>query len=410
MMSAFESIINSIKQLTPNEQEKLIKLLEQKQNEKKQNEILNRIENYSFKSSILSHFSHMTNQEDYEKRIKRIEDQEKISREGIRHEDELISKRLTWMTTVQGFLFSAVGISLANGIPSVFIVILALMGITISISTRFTIYRSHTAIELYIRRWQRLQLDLLIGNIEEETWEKIKITKDDFINKHHGKINPNAIIIGYSVGYVNYDNQNQTNNNQNQTNKTRFWGDVKKIICFLPRIILIFLDFPPTDHINPKCTNINEDFGVKKNRLLSFPSENSENQSQQPNSPENSENQLQQPNSPESEELLKNIHLVNAPKRTLLDQVICWLSPPTSLPIIFVAAWISIIHNYKAFNPDTQKDEKSKIEFSSPLDVKINSPLDVKVNSPLDVKVIPTPSVTQSPKSSGVSPQNSPQQ
>ncbi len=77
-MSEFEIIINSIKELSPNEQEKLIKLLEQKQNDKKQNEVLDRIENHSLESSILSHFSHMTNQEDYEKRLKRIRHLQKL--------------------------------------------------------------------------------------------------------------------------------------------------------------------------------------------------------------------------------------------------------------------------------------------------------------------------------------------
>ncbi len=329
-----------------------------------------------------------------------IEDQEKISREGIRHEDELISKRLTWMMTVQGFLFSAVGISLANGIPSAFIGILALMGITISISTRFTIYRSHNAIELYIRRWQRLQLELVIDNIEEEQFKReMGIAKGTFIKNHHGKINPNAIIIGYSVGYVNYDNQHQTNQKIEMilNNVSTF------IQNKVPKIILIFLDIPPTDHINSDCTNINEDFGVEKNRLL-LSSPEAENQSQQPNSPE-SENQSQQPSSPGSEKLLEQIRLKNAPERTRLDKWVCWLSPPTFLPIVFVAAWVSIpfLIFFQMLKPDTQKlDKKSKIEFNSPLDVKFNSPLDVKVNSPLDVRVIstPTPPAKQSSKSS----------
>jgi hypothetical protein len=129
-------------------------------------------------------------------------EQARISREGIRHEDELISKRLTWMTTIHGFLFSALGFSFGKSLSIVFFVIIGGMGVLISFSTLLVLRSAIRATNTYIAKWQDVKdssnprnqiVTYKSAEPDSKICEKIKL----HLCGANPSPNPNGTIIGH---------------------------------------------------------------------------------------------------------------------------------------------------------------------------------------------------------------------
>ena len=102
----------------------------------------------------------MESQETEEARKLRIETQEKyaeIIRTLWRHENDLMSARFTWFTTIQGLLFTALGFSWQNHVRAS-VVVLGGLGACVAVSTLVVFSFNREA-------WQKLN-DWWIQNIK----------------------------------------------------------------------------------------------------------------------------------------------------------------------------------------------------------------------------------------------------
>jgi len=80
----------------------------------------------------------------------RPEDCETV-RQMIKHESDVTNHRLTWLVTLQGFLFAALGFAWRDG--KQLIPLLSVIGIASSISMLFPLYCADAAIRDLVRRW-----------------------------------------------------------------------------------------------------------------------------------------------------------------------------------------------------------------------------------------------------------------
>jgi hypothetical protein len=79
-----------------------------------------------------------------------IEDAKTV-REMIRHEGELVNHRLSWMVTLQGLLFAALGFAWKDGRELIYI--LCSLGIAISLSTLLSLKLGQTAVHTLRNEW-----------------------------------------------------------------------------------------------------------------------------------------------------------------------------------------------------------------------------------------------------------------
>jgi len=74
-----------------------------------------------------------------------------VVRSMIEHESRMINHRLTWLVTVHGLLFAALGLLWKDGADIV--PILSCLGVTISISIFFPLWAADLAIRKLVRDW-----------------------------------------------------------------------------------------------------------------------------------------------------------------------------------------------------------------------------------------------------------------
>jgi hypothetical protein len=89
-------------------------------------------------------------------------------REIIRHEDNLVNNRVTWLLVLQGFLFAAFvnGLGLLDKLPGPFrlraiggLLLIGLLGIVTSLVARNTISTAYDHIEKVTSWWEKLIKD-----------------------------------------------------------------------------------------------------------------------------------------------------------------------------------------------------------------------------------------------------------
>jgi len=73
------------------------------------------------------------------------------ARDLIRHENELMNHRLTWLATLHGFLFAALGFAWTDGRSIV--PILAILGVCTSVSMLIPLFFSDRAIRDVVKEW-----------------------------------------------------------------------------------------------------------------------------------------------------------------------------------------------------------------------------------------------------------------
>ncbi len=80
---------------------------------------------------------------------RRTDDDQKIFREMIRHENDLINHRLTWLMASEGLLFTALGVVVSKGntaIANQLIPILSFMGVLLAVSANFALHGADMAL------------------------------------------------------------------------------------------------------------------------------------------------------------------------------------------------------------------------------------------------------------------------
>ena len=70
-----------------------------------------------------------------------------ISRDLIKHENDLIDQRLTWLISLQGLLFAALGFAWNKQDAQNLIAIFCFLGVTTSVSIAFALWGGAAAIE-----------------------------------------------------------------------------------------------------------------------------------------------------------------------------------------------------------------------------------------------------------------------
>jgi hypothetical protein len=92
-------------------------------------------------------------EENWNAAIKELKKQEKVSREGIKVENLLISNRITWMTTVNGLLFSTLGFSIGKSLNFWFFLTIVVIGLFASFSSFFALRCANKAIKIYLEKF-----------------------------------------------------------------------------------------------------------------------------------------------------------------------------------------------------------------------------------------------------------------
>jgi hypothetical protein len=75
-----------------------------------------------------------------------------VVRQMIEHESEVTNHRLTWLVTLHGFLFAALGFAWKDG--QILIPILAILGVATSGSMLIPLYSADAAIRNLVREWK----------------------------------------------------------------------------------------------------------------------------------------------------------------------------------------------------------------------------------------------------------------
>ena len=83
-----------------------------------------------------------------------IDDFAEITRAMIKHENELINHRLTWMATFQGLLAATAGFAWENG-TLLLIFLISLVGFVFSISTAKVLFHADQAIKTLLGAWEK---------------------------------------------------------------------------------------------------------------------------------------------------------------------------------------------------------------------------------------------------------------
>jgi len=72
----------------------------------------------------------------------------------IQRENEVINHRVTWLTTVQGVLFTAVGIAWDKQGTGPFILLACMLGLTMAVIVFFALYGASAAIKRLSEWWE----------------------------------------------------------------------------------------------------------------------------------------------------------------------------------------------------------------------------------------------------------------
>jgi hypothetical protein len=81
-------------------------------------------------------------------------DDAKTIREMINHETQLINHRLSWLATLQGFLFAALSVAWQNG-QAVIPVFLVIVGVVSSVSVLMALIFADLAIQGLLNEWNK---------------------------------------------------------------------------------------------------------------------------------------------------------------------------------------------------------------------------------------------------------------
>lgn len=77
----------------------------------------------------------------------------KIIREMIRHEDDVINQRFTWLCQIQGFLFAALAFVWKEQTANSLVLLLCLIGYSVAISTWFSLRAASIGIGRLLNWW-----------------------------------------------------------------------------------------------------------------------------------------------------------------------------------------------------------------------------------------------------------------
>ncbi len=69
----------------------------------------------------------------------------KIIRDMIRHEDELLDQRLTWLCQIQGFLFTALAFTWKDPTAQHLVLLLCTIGVLVAVSSYYGLNRAENA-------------------------------------------------------------------------------------------------------------------------------------------------------------------------------------------------------------------------------------------------------------------------
>ncbi|MEB3308868.1 MAG: hypothetical protein VKJ02_01395 [Snowella sp.] len=204
IISDFQTLINKKKEESDQLIDHLVKQIQQKKKKVELWQCINNLSDDEQKKLIMAFSKLITKKR--EKLIQQLEKQEEFSRKGIHYEDELIAKRLTWMTTVQGFMFSALGFSFGKYLTLSFYFIIGFTGIAISVSTWLVLDRAIRSQENYVRMWQELQMKIFDKEYKI-IFEKIKAEfkdKNKLKQISANEFNPTGNVVGHAEGYFRF--------------------------------------------------------------------------------------------------------------------------------------------------------------------------------------------------------------
>lgn len=85
------------------------------------------------------------------------DDEAKIIREMLFHEGELANHRITWLATLQGLLFAALGFAWKDG--KQLIGVLSVLGVAIAISIQISLYYGRKANVNLMQIWNKRKAD-----------------------------------------------------------------------------------------------------------------------------------------------------------------------------------------------------------------------------------------------------------
>ena len=83
-----------------------------------------------------------------------LEDAEVI-REMIRHEDDVIDQRITWLCQIQGFLFAALALAWKDPTASRLVIVLCIVGILVAVSSGIALRSVRLAISNLVEWWDK---------------------------------------------------------------------------------------------------------------------------------------------------------------------------------------------------------------------------------------------------------------
>jgi hypothetical protein len=89
-----------------------------------------------------------------------------LVRQMIRHEDELVNERLTWLGQFEGFLFVAYGLAVKDLNDPVLTWVVCLAGLLIAASILTATLRSDAAVDQLREQWKQNR-----GSLEGNCWE-----------------------------------------------------------------------------------------------------------------------------------------------------------------------------------------------------------------------------------------------
>jgi hypothetical protein len=79
----------------------------------------------------------------------------KIIREMIRHEDDVLDQRFTWLCQIQGFLFAALAFAWKEPAADYLVLLLCLLGSSVAITTWFSLRNVSKGQRILLEWWDR---------------------------------------------------------------------------------------------------------------------------------------------------------------------------------------------------------------------------------------------------------------
>jgi hypothetical protein len=77
----------------------------------------------------------------------------KVIREMIRHEDDVIDQRITWLCQIQGFLFAALALTWKEPTESRLVPVICLVGLLVAVSSGLALRSARLAISNLVKWW-----------------------------------------------------------------------------------------------------------------------------------------------------------------------------------------------------------------------------------------------------------------